>query len=227
MGWGSKTTTTTNQQQSQQSSNTSTPIEDSYFSDFRKGLVSQFGPLLAKAQAPVYGQAQQAEVLSNLNELANASSRKLLGQLSQRGQGASGAGATGLAGIEGERLRGLSDFFSQLPGRERQAQLSNIAQVLGLGANFAGRAPVGEQQTGTGSSSMSGTQVQQTNPGLSGLVGSLIGLAGAGLTGGLSGMLGGIGFGKGFGGGLTGGLYNPWAPTQGAAYKPGQPGIDY
>lgn len=215
MGWGSKTTT--NSTQTGTNSSSVTPIEAQWVDSLRQSFIPRLHTLLNEAQAPVFGAAQKAGYLNDLNELAGASTQKLKSQLSMTGGLGGGAFAGGLGEIESSRLGKLADFYMNLPFQERAAKQDALRGALGLGMDFTGRAPIGQNTTGSQSSTME--SVQKTNPGLSGLVGGLMGIGLSGLTGGLAGIGSGIGFGKGTLGGITGGLYNPWG-TQ----KAGKPG---
>jgi hypothetical protein len=144
------------------SSSTSTPLEPEYFSAFRQSLIPGFQNLLGKAGAPVYGKAQTANFMQGLNDLTQGAVGNLKQTLAKAGALDSGRFGQGAAGIQMNRLGQATNFMGQLPFMEKQAQMSNLGNVLGMGMNWAGKAPVGMQQTGFGTQQstgqMNGTQ---------------------------------------------------------------------
>lgn len=127
-------------------------MEDPAFSGFRKGLIPMFGQEMKKLQQPIYGDAQKAAVLNDLNELTRDSIASLKGELGRSGSLDSGRLAAGLSDIEGKRLSEATKFFSQLPAMEEQARRQGVAGMLGAGMQWAGNAPLsyltGGQETG-------------------------------------------------------------------------------
>lgn len=200
MSWGSKQTTQATQNQNQ--TNTSTPLQQTYAAQLQQSLAPQYQQQIALANTPVYGDAQKAGVLQNLNDLANASIKHLGSTLASHGQMDSGSYASGASGIEQQRFGQASDFFNSLPALERQSHLQNVNAALNSANGYASSVPMGMSSTGASSSNSDSTTT--TSPGLSGLVGALGGMAMSGLTGGLSSMMGGGGFTSGFGEGLGG-----------------------
>lgn len=170
--------------------------EDPFFSLFRKQMASGLKSQMAKANKPVYGDAQKAGFLNELNDLAEGSMSALRNNLAATGGLDSGRLRTGATDIETERLGKATDFFSSIPMLNQQAQASQMQGLLGLGTNFAGRAPINTRQSGStsgfstasgrskgsasGTGRSSGTQTQQ-GPGF----GSQIGMDLGGIAGGL------------------------------------------
>lgn len=220
MSWGSTSTQKTNQQQSQsgQYANQQTPVQLPWAAALQQSLVGPYQQLLAGAEAPVYGQAQKADYLSNLNDLANNATKHLASTLAGRGALDSGALATGQSGIEQQRLGQASSFFQNLPFQEAQAHQQRLAAALGLGGQLSLLAPVGQDTSGTSSSEgqSSGTTTTTQSPGLGSMLGGLLGAGLSAFTGGLGGSLGSSLFG---GGGIGAGsflpTYNPFQTSQG------------
>lgn len=239
MSWGSSQTS--NQQSQQFGSNaslaTTQPNQLPWVADLQKnnGLAAQ--NMMARASQPIYGDAQKANYLESLNQLADASSKHLASSLAGRGIMDSGAFSAGQTGIEAGRLGQASSFFSQLPFQEQAAQDARQKSALGLSIAAAAAPPTG-QTSGSTSNSQSSSDTSSkttTDPGISGLVSSLAGLGFGATLGGLGSLMGGGSFGSGFGaslggggqqGGGGGGWQNPVAPPwyQQAAYPQMTPG---
>lgn len=224
MSWGSKQTTTSTNTGNQAYSNVTNPILAPGVAQLNQGILNQIPGLINKANAPVYGQAQQAGFISNLNDLANSATQHLNSQLASRGQLLSGVAEQGQQGIEQQRLGAATNFYENLPFMERQANLQNLAGALTTGMNISSAMPRGQSSSGTGTESGSGTQTTTQSPGLGQLVGGLAGAALGGVTGGLgAGLMGGFGsmIGApgaapgGFGGGFSQGFGNYMSPTGG------------
>jgi hypothetical protein len=138
---------------------------------------------LNKAQQPVYGKAQQAQYLGQLNKLAEGSIESLRSNLARMGGLDSGLMGLGVSNIANERLGKMSDFYSQLPFMERQAQMQNLGNALGMATGWAGRAPISQFTSDSGTESTNqkttqqGSQMQQ---GPSWWKGALTGLGGIG-----------------------------------------------
>lgn len=134
-----------------------TPVEQDYFSQFRKGLVPLFEQEVKRAQEPIYGDAQKASLVSSLNDAAQKAVASLSARLARSGGLDSGRWSAGVGDIESERLGKLTDFFANLPLMEEQARRSGVGGLLGQGIQWAGAAPVGERTSGSGSGERSGT----------------------------------------------------------------------
>lgn len=221
MGWGSKQTTTSTNTGT--NSNTTTPNLNPLAQGLYGQLADESHNLIANANKPTYGDAQKADVLNNLNDLANASAKHLNSTLASTGQLTSGANVVGQSNIEQQRMGQLSNFYTNLPAMEDQAHQQKMIQALGFGAGLAGQMPVG--QTNVGDSSSSGSQTQTSSPGWSSLVGALAGGATSALTGGLMGGLGSMATGGGFSQGF-GQALNPMPYGGGIPYGQSQTGYN-
>lgn len=196
MSWGSSQNTQTQQQnqQSGTSSNSTTPNLPPWLQQAFQGNVQQGQNLEAAAQQPVFGQAQTASYLQNLNQLANNSTQSLASNLASKGIEDSGALSQGATDIQTGKVANESGFLSQLPFQNTQAMLANEEGAMGAAGAAASRVPIGSTSTGvtSGQSSSTGSSDTQSNPGLAGLVSSLAGLgAGSLLGGGMGGATGG------------------------------------
>lgn len=120
------------------------PEEDEDFSQFRTSLLPFFQNQLQRVNEPVFGEAQKAGFLSQLNELGASSAENLKQGLARSGASDSGRMSQGLTDIELGRNAQASQFFSQLPFMEQQAKQQRFGNLMGLATNFAGRAPIGE-----------------------------------------------------------------------------------
>ena len=179
-------------------------IEDPRFTEFRAALLPLLGKEIGRAGKRVFGPAQTAGFMSNLNDLASSSMEAIRGNLARVGALDSGQALTDFADIELNRNRQATEFFRDLPFREEEARLGRLGGLLGLATNFLGRSPLGEftfgEQTGsrTGTSDVTstrkGTQKQtgtatQSGPGfLSGLASGAGGLGAIGLVRGIPGI---------------------------------------
>lgn len=152
-------TNSSNSSSSGEFSNTTNPLEPDYFSSFRQGLVPAFQQEYAKAQQPIYGAPQKASYVSNLNDLALGATENLKQQLASVGALNSGRTATGITGIQMGRMGNLANFYGQLPFMEEQARSGRVGNLLNMATNWAGRAPVGSQTSGTQSQSQTAQQI--------------------------------------------------------------------
>lgn len=167
---GSQASTSTSKEEGQQSSTSSInqstkPTEDANFSAFRNTLLPLFGQEFSRAQQPVYGKAQQASFMEGVNSLTEDATKALRNQLAGVGALDSGRFERGATDIERSRLGKLVDFNAQLPFQEAQARSARMNPLLALASQFAGRAPLGQETTGSQSSTTtsSGTRQQQGN----------------------------------------------------------------
>jgi hypothetical protein len=136
-------------------------IEDESFSQARTSLIPMLQQQMRKAQQPVYGDAQKASYLGNLNELADNAMASLKGSLASSGRLDSGAFETGASDIAREKIGQASSFFSDLPFRERQAQAEQLNPLMNLAAGWFGRAPISTKRTGT--NNQTGNSVREGN----------------------------------------------------------------
>lgn len=163
-------------------------VEDPQFKQMRNGLIPTMQNMIQQGQAPIYGDAQKAKYLSDLNDLADSSMRSLQGGMSRLGRTNSGAGGQALQNIEGERFGKAADFFGQLPFMESQAKNERMLGLMGLATNWAGRSPISQKLTGTntkkgsqtttGTTTTEGQQTQQGGGFWKNLAGNMGGLAG-------------------------------------------------
>jgi len=187
---------TTKQESNGSQTGTNTPTEASNVTDFRNSLYPQINSLIANANKPVYGAAEQAQFTNQLNKNTGANLNTLASQLAQRtGSLNSGAYASGIQNMLAQRGGAQANYAAQVPGWNRAAQQQNLTSALGLGANFAGRAPVGSTTSGTNQSTQSTTSTPSVFSDILGVAS-----AGMGLATGISGLMGGMG------GGMNSGL---------------------
>jgi hypothetical protein len=127
----------------------STTYESPLLTQFRNGLFPFLTQQLQQSTQPVFTDATKASFLSNVNGLANSSINSLNNNLAKRGISNSGAYAAGATDIGNQRNAQLTNFYSQLPFQERQAQANLTNPLLTMGLNFAGRGPTSTFQTGS------------------------------------------------------------------------------
>jgi hypothetical protein len=142
-------------------------IEDKNFTKFRNDLTKKVGREIDLAGEPIYGEAQKAKYISDLNDLAAGSMASLKGNLARTGRLDSGAADIGTSEIEKDRFGKASDFIGQLPFMESAARAERMNPLLGMAAGFAGRAPLSQRVTGSntrsGTSKTTGTTNQTSN----------------------------------------------------------------
>jgi hypothetical protein len=188
--------------------------EDPYSAQFRRSLYPQVAGEINRAKQPVYGTAQKAAVLSDLNDLTESGATGLRQALAATGGLDSGSLAAGLGDLETGRLKQAASFYSQLPFQEEQARSARMNPLLNLATQFAGRAPVGNinirsgkvGQTGKTKGTQTGSQTetgQQTSVGQQNTKGTKSGEQTQEGPGFLKGMAGGLG---GLAGDIFGGL---------------------
>jgi len=154
-GLGGKSSQTANNNSSGTKNSTSTSstnqlnqaIEDPAFAQFRQALLPMIMGLVDKAQQPIYTDSKIASTLAGINQQFNK--QDINPALAGRGLLNSGLARTMRADVDNQRSSAASQFFSQIPALEQQAQFQNLSSALGLGAQFAGRAPISQQLTGT------------------------------------------------------------------------------
>ena len=126
-----------------------TAIEDPTMGAFRKNLIPQMQQMIHQAGLPLYGEAEKAGYLNNLNDLAADATKSLSSTLAARGISDSGAAAEGYGGIEGTRLAEASKFFGQIPAMNKQYADQQKSNLMGMATSWAGRAPTSYKTTGT------------------------------------------------------------------------------
>src|SRR5690242_3161462 len=111
MGSFSSSTVSTNT-----SSSTNTPTEAQNVTDFRNSLYPQISALIANANKPVYGAAEQAQFGNTINKNTNANLNTLASQLAARtGSVNSGAYASGVQNMLNQRGAQQAGFAMQMP----------------------------------------------------------------------------------------------------------------
>lgn len=123
-------------------------FENPLFAKAREGLLARLSQEFNRAERPVYGEAQQAKFMSKINDLAASGIDALKQQTAAAGGLQSGRYAGGLANIERAKLGEQVNFFSQLPFMEREQRDKRMDGLMGLAANWLGRAPQNEVITG-------------------------------------------------------------------------------
>ncbi len=139
---------TTKSTGTESSTNFQEALENPAFAAFREQLIPSVMGEIRKAGQPVYGEAQKAAFMNQLNDLAAASMQKLQSNLAGVGGLNSGRFGAGGANIELGKLGELSKFFSQLPVIEAQARSERMNPLLSLATGWAGRAPLSYKTTG-------------------------------------------------------------------------------
>jgi hypothetical protein len=167
-------------------------------SGFQSSLVPALSSLYAKAQTPVYGAQQIAQVANQGDTATNAASAALSNNLARRGALNSGANAAGQTALAQGNESNTVGFENQIPLLNYQNEMQQTGNVLNLAEGLTGKALSTNVQTGTGSNNTfnSGNQsVQMSGPAFGS---SMLGALGNGLT------AGGGGGGKGLGGKSSG-----------------------
>jgi len=179
-----------NQTGTSSSNSTTTPLESDGFGAFRQALTQGFGNALATASAPTYGKAEEAQFLNKNNANTNSSIDKLQSTLASRGIVNSGANAAGVSGILQNSNSNVANYEASVPGFNKASFMNNVGGLLGSGASFAGKAPVGSSTTNTASTAGGQSSVTEgtNNPSpfsdVLGSIGGAAGIAGLGMPGG-------------------------------------------
>ena len=113
-------------------------------------MLDTFGEELGRAQEPVFGEAQTAGFLNNLNDVSKSASDRIIQSLARRGALRSGSGDRALRDVELNRASQAGGFFADLPFKEREARQASVNPLLDLGFNFAGRGPTQSRTTTAG-----------------------------------------------------------------------------
>lgn len=138
----STSASTTTSKQTGQSTGYNQASENPLFAQFRSGLIPQFNQEMQRAQRPIYGDAQKAGFMNQLNDLTSGAMESMKGQLAGSGALSSGRFSTGMSDIMGSRLSQASQFYGQLPFQEEQARAGRVGNLLGAGMNWTGKAPI-------------------------------------------------------------------------------------
>ncbi len=204
---------TSNQQSEQQRKFNENPL----FGQAREALLPLFASELNKAQKPIYGQAQQAGFMQQLNELASSAMQRMTQGVAGSGGMRGGRFAGGTADIEKARFGEASKFFQGLPAQEEAARSGRVNNLMGLATKWLGMGPVDETVTGEANSN---TKTNETSTSTGSQTGTQTQDDGQG---GWRGMLrNGLGFGGGVLGDVLGGNGSRW----GIGGRPGGGGFD-
>jgi hypothetical protein len=122
-------------------------IEPDYFSDFRKGLIPMFNNLVEEAKQPTYTDAERADIYGRANENYDASLGNAKNALARMGGLRSGVADTMAGDLAMGRAGQLTDFEMKLPAMERDARFGKLSNLMGLGAQWSGRAPISYKTT--------------------------------------------------------------------------------
>lgn len=126
-----------------------TSIEDPLFQMGRYGLINTLGGEINRAQnTPIFGAAQQAQMLDTLNETSQNAFNRLKSNLASAGSLDSGRLGQGATDIELGRSGDISRFYRDLPFREEQARQARLNPLLETAAQFLGRPTPGQATTG-------------------------------------------------------------------------------
>ena len=175
---------------------TSTPNLNPLMGGFQSSLVPALSDLYAKAQAPVYGQTQIAQVANNGDAATKAASGALSSNLARRGVLNSGAEAAGQTALQSANTANTVGFENQIPLLNYQNEMQQTGNVLGLAEGLTGKALSTNVGSGTSNTMTGGTNsMTASGPAFSSSMLNSLG-------GGLSGLSGG---GKGGGGKSSGG----------------------
>jgi hypothetical protein len=227
MSFGSTTTTQQSTNQSQNGQGLSVPVQLPWVAALQKSLGGSASSLVQQAGMPVFGTAQKASFLNDLNSSTTAGQNALASQLASHGALDSGAFAAGLSSLQQNRQGQIANYDTQTPILNQQAVLSNLGKALSTAGAVSSLAPTGSATSSSSTSQGTSDSTQTQNPGFGSLLGGLLGLAG-GLIPGMGGLFGGSSIPPGFGGaGATGGpggySYTPY----GAPSSMGLPGVSY
>lgn len=192
MSWGSSQTTSSNQSTNQLGNSASIPVQQDWVANLQKMLGGSSQSLVQQAGMPVFGTAQKASFLNDLNEGTDASGQRIASQLASRGALDSGAFGANLTNLQMGRQVQISNYNTQVPILDQQARQANLAKALTTSGAISSLAPTGQLSSSSSEGTSSGSSTQTTNPGFGSLLGGLLGFGLSALTGsgGLSGLIG-------------------------------------
>jgi hypothetical protein len=169
------TQSTSQQSGSQSNRGFNQAIEDPRFSAFRSGLLPMFGQEMNRVQQPIFGEAEKAGALQDINAQFAGVNDRVAQSTAARGQ--LGSGLLPQLELQGElgAASQRANFLSSLPMLEENARRQSTGALLGQGMNFAGRAPISHltgsdtafeqfaegQEHRTGTTQRQGNQAQQ------------------------------------------------------------------
>jgi len=135
---------------------------------------------LNQVNQPVYGSAQQAQVLNNLNNLANSSISNLQANLARTGGLQSGQLGQGITNIDIAKMGSAANFEEQIPLLNYNAMLQGMGVIGGLGNQFMGVAPktqtTNQYEQKYGSNTGTGYQQTTQNPSIMSDIGQVAGM---------------------------------------------------
>jgi hypothetical protein len=150
--------------QQQQTAGANINVEDPLATLFRYGQFANLNNEIKRAQdKPIFGDAQKAGFLNQLNDMSDLSMKSLSGNLAKHGALNSGAFAQGASDLEMNRYGQMSNFFAQLPFQEEAARAARLNPLLGLGAQMAGHGPVSQFTSGSMSGTRNASQTGEVN----------------------------------------------------------------
>lgn len=202
MSWGSTTSTQSNQ--SQNGNSASVPVQADWVAALQKSLGGSASSLVQQAGMPVFGSAQKSTFLNDLNSNTDASRNGIASQLASRGALNSGAVASSFTNLDLNRNAQISNYNTQTPLLNQQAQQSNLARALTTAGGISSLAPTGQLTSSSQTGSSNSTQTQ--SPGFGSLLGGLLGFGLSALTGGSGGLAGLMGQSPGLGTGVAPGV---------------------
>ncbi len=123
-------------------------LEPEYFSAFRQGLIDRFMTELGSLQGPSLA-AQQAAIVQNTGKMADDAIKATRAALARMGRLDSGSADTLTSNIMAQMAGQRATELSDLPFRLMQQRMAMVQPMLGLGAQWAGQAPVSYRDFGT------------------------------------------------------------------------------
>lgn len=177
-----------------------TPNLSPLMSGFQNSLVPALSSLYAKAQTPVYGAQQIAQVANQGDAATNAASQALNSNLARTGSLNSGANAAGQTALQAANTANTVGFENNIPLLNYQNEMAQTGNVLNLAEGLTGKALSTNTSTGSGGSNTFGGTNSTTTASGPAFGASMLNSLGNGLTAG-----GGGGGGKMGGGGKGGG----------------------
>jgi len=138
-------------------STSTTGFTDPLMKQFQQSLIPQIQQGITLAQQPVYGQAQVASNLQNLNQLANSSIKQLQSNLARTGGLQGGGNAQGVSDILQNKNNQAAQFAQNVPMMNRQATMAALPSMFGAATSLMSQGPR------TQSTQFDNTQSQQTS----------------------------------------------------------------
>lgn len=123
---------------------------------FQNSLVPALSSLYAKAQTPVYGAQQIAQVANQGDAATNAASQALNSNLARTGSLNSGANAAGQTALQAANTANTVGFENNIPLLNYQNEMAQTGNVLGLAEGLTGKALSTTTSTGSGGTNVLG-----------------------------------------------------------------------